>query len=166
MIFELHPPRAAGPLRIGAAGHDTVEIIKQLGTPQVLCRTPGSRPAWAVHRPSGLFIAAYVDADDLVEAIEFGRPDGNGDTVSYAGIDVFTTPAADLITQLRQRTTIDVEEEEDGHAFTAPSLLLSLWRPVTPQSPDDQEGRFFESVLIARPGYYDQPAEPGGPSRE
>jgi hypothetical protein len=27
MIFELHPPRAAGPLRIGATGHDTVEIL-------------------------------------------------------------------------------------------------------------------------------------------
>jgi hypothetical protein len=50
-----------------------------------------------------------------------------------------------------------VEVEEDGHAFTAPSLLLSLWRPATPQAPDDQEGRFFESALIARPGYYDQP---------
>jgi hypothetical protein len=54
MIFELHPPRAAGPLRIGATGHDTVEILKRLSTPQVLCRTPGSRPAWAVHRLSGL----------------------------------------------------------------------------------------------------------------
>jgi hypothetical protein len=162
MIFELHPPQAAGPLRIGATGHDTVEILKQLGTPQVLCRTPGSRPAWAVHRPSGLFIGAYFDADDHLEAIEFGRPDGKDDTITYDGLDVFTTPAAALITQLRQRTT--VHQEEDGHAFTAPSLLLALWRPVTPQAPDDQEGRFFESVLIARRGYYDQPAEPGGPS--
>jgi hypothetical protein len=42
---------------------------------------------------------------------------------------------------------------------------LALWRPVTPESPDDQEGRFFESVLIARPGYCDQLAE-DGPSRE
>lgn len=46
MIFELHPPQAAGPLRIGATGHDTVEILKQLGVPQVLCRTPRRRPAW------------------------------------------------------------------------------------------------------------------------
>ena len=83
-----------------------MEILKQFGTPQILCRTEGSRPAWGVHRPSGLFIVAHFDADNLVEAI-------------------------------------------------APSLLLSLWRPVTPESPDDQEGRFFASALIARHGYYD-----------
>jgi hypothetical protein len=41
-----------------------------------------------------------------------------------------------------------------GEAFTAPSLLLSLWL-VTPESPHDQEGRFFGSVLIARPGYHE-----------
>lgn len=151
MIFELHPPRSTGPLRIGATGHDTVEILKQLGTPLVLCRTRGRRPGWGVDRPSGLFISTLFDADDRLEAIEFGRPDGNGDAVVYDGIDVFTTPAASLISRLRQRTTVRQEQEEDGHAFTAPSLLLSLWRPVTPQSPQDQEGQFFESVLIARP---------------
>ena len=160
MIFELHPPQAAGPLRIGATGHDTVEILRQLGDPEVFCRTAGSRPAWGVRRPSGLVIITYFDADDRLEAVEFGRPQGKDDAITYDGLDVFTTPAADLITQLRQRST--VHEEEGGHAFTAPSLLLSLWRPVTPRSPDDQEGRFFESVLIAPPGYYDRPAEQGG----
>ena len=159
MIFELHPPEAAGPFRIGATGYDTVEILKRLGTPQFLCRrTEGSPPAWGVDRPSGLFIGAYLDTDDHLEAIQFGRPNGAGDTVTYNGLDVFTTPAAGLIAHLRQRGTVDEEvdeEEDDGHSFTAPSLLLSLWRPVTPESPDDQEGRFFESVLIARPGYYD-----------
>jgi hypothetical protein len=85
MIFELHPPQAAGPLRIGAAGHDTVEILTQLGPPQVFCRTPESRPAWGVHRPSGLFIVAYFDADDRLEAIEFGRPAGKDDTITHDG---------------------------------------------------------------------------------
>jgi hypothetical protein len=121
MIFELHPPQAAGPLRIGTTGHDIVEILKQLGAPQLLCRTQQSQPAWAVHRPSGLFISTYFDTDDRLEAIEFGRPDGKNDTITYDGLDVFTTPAADLITQLRQHTT--VHQEENGHAFTAPSLL-------------------------------------------
>jgi hypothetical protein len=164
VIFELRPPRGAGPLRVGAAGHDTVEILKQLGVPQVLCRTSGSGPAWGVHRQSGLFICTYFDADDCLEAIEFGRPDSKDDAVTYDGHDVFTTPAADIVAQLRQVTT--VHEEENGHAFTAPCLLLSLWRPVTPDSPDDQEGRFFESVLVARPGYCNHPVEPDPPTRE
>jgi hypothetical protein len=155
MIFELHPPIAAGPLRIGGGGHETVEILKQFGTPLVLCRTEGKAPGWGVHRPSGLFIGTFFDADHHVEAIEFGRPDGTDDIITYDGLGIFTTPAADLISRLRQRCVIHDEEEEGGHAFIAPSLLLSLWRPVTAESPDDQEGRFFESVLIARPGYYD-----------
>ena len=46
MIFELHPPEAAGPLLIGATGNHTVEVLRQFGDPQVLCTTPGSRPAW------------------------------------------------------------------------------------------------------------------------
>lgn len=77
------------------------------------------------------------------------------DAVTYDGLDVFTTPAAQLVSQLRRHTTILAEE--DAHAFTAPDLLLSFWRSTTPESPDDDEGRFFESVLLARPGYYDQP---------
>jgi hypothetical protein len=167
MIFELDPPRAAGPLRIGAAGHDIFETLKQLGVPLLLCRrTPGSGPAWGVRRSSGLFIATFFDADNRLEAIEVGRPGGKDDAVTYDGLDVFTTPAGDLVTQLRQHITIHQEEEDDGYAFTAPSLLLSLWRPVTPEPPDDQEARFFESALIATPGYYAQMADRHGPSRE
>jgi hypothetical protein len=153
MIFELHPPQSAGPLRIGATGHDTLETLKQLGDPLVLCRTAGRKPAWGVHRSSGLFICAYFDADDQLEAIEFGRPEETDDTVMYDGLDVFSAPAADLVAQLQLRSNVHEEADEDGHTFTAPSLLLSLWRPVTPESPDDQEGRFFASVVIARPGY-------------
>jgi hypothetical protein len=166
MIVELQPPQGAGPLCIGATGHDTVEILKQLGGPVILCQTRGRPPGWGVHRPSGLFIITLFDADDRLAAIEFGRPQDNDDAVTYDGLNVFTTPAADLVAVLRQRTTIDEEEEEDGHTFTASSLLLSLWRPVTPQAPDDQEGRFFGSVLIARPGYYDRLADQDGPNRE
>jgi hypothetical protein len=74
MIFDLHPPEAAGPLRIGATGSHTMEVLKHLGDPLVLCRIPGSRPAWGVHRPSGLFIGTFFDVDDRVETIQLGRP--------------------------------------------------------------------------------------------
>ncbi|MEV0129787.1 hypothetical protein AB0H83_15180 [Dactylosporangium sp. NPDC050688] len=154
MIIVLRPPDLAGPLRIGATGQDTVDTLRQLGTPLVLCRATGSRPGWGVDRPSGLFIGVYFDAHDRVEAIELGRPgDNTGDAVTYNELDVFTTPAADLVTQLRRRTT--VHEEHDGHVFTAPDLLLTFRRPTTLETPDDEDGRFFASVLLARPGYHD-----------
>jgi hypothetical protein len=164
VIFQLQPPEAAGPLLIGATGNATIEILRQLGDPQVLCKTPQSRPAWGVFRPSGLFISTYFDVDDRLEAIEFATPHDPGDAVTYDGRDVFTTPAADLVAHLRRHTTIS--QEENGHAFTAYDLLLSFWRQVTPDSPDHEEGRFFDSVLIAQPGYYDNPAKPGRPTRE
>jgi hypothetical protein len=164
MIFELRPPVAAGPLLIGATGHDTVEALKQIGSPQIFCTTPGSRPAWGVQRPSGLFISSYFDANDDLEAIEFGRPSGKDDVVTYDGLDVFTTPAADLVTHLRRHTT--VRQEENEHAFTATGLLLALWRQVSPDSPADQEGRFFDSVLVAQPGYDHRPTESEGPGQE
>lgn len=146
MILALRPPDAAGPLRIGATGQDAVDALRQLGDPQMLCRSPDSRPGWGVHRASGLFISVSFDADDRVEAIEFGR---SGDTVTYNGLDLFATPAADLVTQLRRTTT--VHEEEDGHMFTAPELLLTFWRAITPEDPDDENGRHFEGIVLARP---------------
>lgn len=148
MVIVLRPPGAAGPLRIGATGQETVDTLRRLGDPEVLCRTPGSRPGWAVNRPSGLFVGAYFDTQDRVEAVELGRPGTAGDAVTYNGVDVFTTPAADLVTRLRRQMT--VHEEDNGHAFTAPGVLLSFWRPTTAD-------RFFDSVLLARPGYHDHP---------
>ena len=71
-----------------------------------------------------------------------------------SGLSVFVSfDAADAVVEaLREHTTIQVEE--DGHSFTAPDLLLALWRSVVPEDDDDPEGRHFESVLVARPGYY------------
>jgi len=44
--------------------------------------------------------------------------------------------------------------DEPGYSFTAPSLLMALWRPTIPEAPGDPDGRYFEGVLIAPPGYY------------
>lgn len=105
-----------------------------------------------LRRPSGLAIFVYFDPDDRVEAIELARPSNGEDVVSYRGLDVFGTAADELIQQLGEHGRIDVTE--NGHSATAPDLLLALWRPVLPEHPADQEGRYFESVLVARPGYY------------
>ena len=156
MIINLRPPDAAGPLRIGASRQDTLDALERLGAPAPFGRVTVDLPGLAVDRPSGLFIGAHFDAQDRLEAIELGRPGKTADDeVRYDGLDVFTTPALGLVAHLRQRTP--VVEEEDGHAFTAPDLLVSFWRPTVPETPDDEEGRYFASVLLARPGYYDEP---------
>lgn len=152
-VIDLRPPDAAGPLRIGADRAETVTALRQLGEPQLLNGTPPRRPNWFVHRPSGLVVRCHLDKPGAIEAIEFGRPNNPVDIVCYQGIDVFGTPADELVTMMRARTR--VVEEEHGYAFIAPDLLLSCWRATTPKDAEDLDGRFFDSVLLARPGYYD-----------
>jgi hypothetical protein len=157
VIIILRPPHVAGPLRIGATGQDTWDTLRRFGDPLVLCGVAGRRPGCGVDRPSGLFIGAYFDVHDRVEAIEFGRPrDNTEDAVTYNGLDVFTTPVADLVAQLRRHIAVEEEDDEDGHTVTAPDLLLSLWRPPTAETPDNKDNRFFQSVRLARHSYYDQ----------
>jgi hypothetical protein len=160
VIIILRPPDVAGPLRIGATGHDTVDTLRQLGEPVILCGIAGRPSGWGVDRPSGLFIATYFDADDRVEAIDFGRPrDHTADAVTYDGLDVFTTPAADLVTLLRRRTVVEELDHDDGHQYAAPNLLLSFWRPPTLEAPDDPDGPYFYSVRLARHGPHDHAAD-------
>ena len=152
LVIDLRPPDTAGPLRIGADRTETVTALRELGTPRLVTRALGRRPAWAVERPSGLVVRAHSDRAGLLNAIEFGRPTGTEDVVRYRGMDVFATPAEEFIAMLRQQTS--VVEEDHGYAYVAPELLLSCWRAATPKNGDDTDGRHFDSVLIARPGYY------------
>ncbi len=154
LVIDLCPPDAAGPLRIGADQSATVAALREFGEPRLCNGTPGRRPSWFVLRPSGLLVRCHLDGHGDVGAIEFGRPTNDADTVRYQGIDLFGTPADELVAALRARTT--VIEEEQGYAFVAPDLLLSCWRASTPKDADDVDGRFFDAVLLARPGYYDR----------
>jgi hypothetical protein len=154
VLFELSPPFGAGPIRIGMSHADAHAALATLGTPEAY----GS--GWVVHRSSsGASVFAYFDMSQVVEAIEVYTPVAGADEwdrVFWAELDVFATPVEELVAQLRQRTT--VIEEENGHSYTLPELLLAFWRSITPETEDDLEGRQFESVLVARPGYYDGPA--------
>lgn len=74
--------------------------------------------------------------------------------VEYRGIDLLRTPAALVVSRLGALT--ELEEDEGGRSYVAPGLLLSLWRPfVEDEDPGEEQGHYFQSVLVARPGYYD-----------
>jgi hypothetical protein len=147
MIIDLRPPNAAGPLRIGAPGPEAMDVLRQLGVPVFLCRNEGGKTGWGVFRESGLFVGVSFDAQGRVGAIELGHPDDGDDAVIYNGLDVFTTPAADLVTRLRSQTTLEEEELEDGYCFTAPDLLLSFWQYPSDDS-DELDGVYFTSVRV------------------
>ncbi len=146
MDIDLRPPVEAAGIRFGMTRSEAHHRCLTLGEPREFRRSVEGNPSLVLHRPSGLSIFVYFDDRDSVEAVEFSRPRKNGDIVRYRGIDLFRTAADDLIEHLRQFDPAAVSE--DGYSFTAPDLLLALWRPIVGD-------RYFEAVLVARPGYYD-----------
>lgn len=96
---------------------------------------------------------------DRLRAVELGRPVSSDDAVRFRGIDVFNLPARAVVQQLRRHIAID-RDEDDPASYCAPELVLSLWRPFeADDEPQEIQGYYFSSVLIAAPGYYDTPTQ-------
>ncbi|KUL25512.1 hypothetical protein [Actinoplanes awajinensis] len=150
MDFTLDPPRGVGPLHLGMTGDEARAALATLG-PLAATRLG----ELALNRPGHLRFSVGFGATRLVDAVELYRPE-HSDTVNYRGVDVFGLPALQVVELLRVHTTLVAED--DG--FVAPDLLLSLWRPfAADDDPAEEQGYYFQSVLLARPGYYDGPAE-------
>ena len=153
MKLELLPPTGVAAVVIGSPREAARDQCARLGEPEEFRRGGEGTPSLVVRRSSGLALFVLFDSDDRVEAIEIGRPETDEDVVLHAGRDVFATPADELVEVLGQDNVIEVDEQ--GRAVTLPDLLVALWRPTVPEGPEDGEGRHFESVLVAKPGYYD-----------
>jgi hypothetical protein len=74
--------------------------------------------------------------------------------VTYKGISVFETEAEELIRLIALDTPYNGGDPELGYSFVFPRLELSLWRPVIPESIDDENGKYFSTIGIGRKGYY------------
>ncbi|MEY9842847.1 hypothetical protein [Streptacidiphilus sp. EB103A] len=156
MEFELAPPTGIGALTIGMPREAADQALASFRDPSAISES--DQPGRFVFRPSGLMISTHCSRGEL-EAIELGRPADGQDSVRFRGIDVFSLPAAEVVTRLREVTTI-TDAEDDPASFVAPDLLLSFWRPFeADDAPDEEQGYYFSSVLLARPGYYDTPTE-------
>ncbi|MEH0825974.1 MULTISPECIES: hypothetical protein [unclassified Micromonospora] len=136
-------------------------IDEARGALQTLGRlTPTAQGELAVHLPSGLGFSVGFGVGPTrgrVIAIEVWRPQER-DLVRYRDVDVFGLPALEVVERLRRHVDIVPSENDDG--FTARELYLALWRPfAADDDPDEPQGHFFQSVLLARPGYDDTPAE-------
>ncbi|ACU72762.1 hypothetical protein Caci_3871 [Catenulispora acidiphila DSM 44928] len=156
MDFELDPPHGVGPLRIGISRAEADAALLLLRDADSLSQS--DRPGQHIFRPSGLMISISCMRDRL-EAIELARPEIHADTVRFRDVDLFTLPAREVVERLRQHTPVE-PAEDDPASFVAPELLLSLWRPFeADDEPLEAQGHYFTTVLLARPGYYDTPAQ-------
>ncbi|MBB2947660.1 hypothetical protein FB565_007431 [Actinoplanes lutulentus] len=153
MEFVLDPPHGVGPLRLGMTAEQARAALETLG--------PLSATAYgelALHRASGLGFSVGFGVGptrDRVNAIEIWRP-REDDVVLFRDVDVFGLPALEVAARIGRH--LEILPQDDGFASRDP--YLALWRPfAADDDPDETEGYFFQSVLIARPGYDDTPAE-------
>ncbi|WP_370415234.1 hypothetical protein [Streptomyces fradiae] len=157
MDFLLEPPHGVGPLRIGMPRDEADGALLSLREPSAV--SASDQPGQHVFRPSGLMVSIHSMRGELL-AVELGRPATAADRVLFRDVDVFGLPAREVVRRIRAYTPV-VEDADDPDCFRAPDLLLGFWRPYAAEEdePDDEPGHFFSSVLLARPGYYDTPAE-------
>ncbi len=124
---------------------------------------PGTRPNPSfAHYSCGLSVSICPDTGGLVDAVELYRPERDV-TVLFGDIPIFDLPADEVIRRIESLTPTEVQDE--GLTVIAPALLLALGRSTLPEDPDDPDGMYFESVLVAAPGYYDGPLESAAPAQ-
>jgi hypothetical protein len=151
MDLVVDPPRGVGPIEIGMLFEVAESALRTI--PGFRPAVPGSRhnPGFA-HYDSEMSISVGKDSNGRVRAIEVYRLTWGVD-VLFRGISIFAVPADEIV---RLLSRIDVLEiQDDGLRVLAPNLLLSLWRGTLPDGPEDEDGRYFEAILVAAPGYYD-----------
>lgn len=113
-----------------------------------------------VHRHGGVSINPGFAPSGRLDAVEIHASEAQAlDVVRYRDVDVFGLPAQDVAKRLQRHTTVVVDQDDEA-CFTAPDLVLAFWRPFAgDDDPDDWQGYYVNSVLLAEPGYYDTPAQ-------
>ncbi|MEE6262425.1 hypothetical protein [Plantactinospora sonchi] len=152
MELVLDPPRSVGPITLGMSFSEAEHLLREVDGYQ-----PPQPGKWVnagyFSYESGLALSVGQDRAGFVEVVEVWRPSA-GVVVLFQGISLFELPA-DVVMK-RLATVARVVIEDNGAAVVAPELLLALWRPGVPDDPEDFEGMFFQSALVAAPGYYDR----------
>ena len=149
MVIELDPPRGVGDLRIGMPIGVAEQIMREM--PGFVPPGPGEvRNKGFAHFGSDLSISLDFDSAGIVKAVELFRPEGDVQVV-FRGISVFEETADSVISRVSQDFRLEVDE--DGLNVTAPDVFIGFWRQLIPEGPDDLNGCYFDSVLVAAPGY-------------
>ncbi len=146
-IFDIIPLKSAGDVKLGLTKG---EILSKIGHPT------DSLPERDCYQYDTIFFSISYDQTESVEYIEYSAPTDTTTKVQIKGIDIFGTPAEDLIHQITTQTgcEYDKEDVEIPYSYLFPDLELSLWRSVVPDTTDDMEGKYFMTVGIGTKGYY------------
>ncbi len=147
--YEVVPHVGVGPVRLGMTRE---QVRRAMPGP---CE-PFRKGPFAKHETDGFhgsgFQVFYGGDEPTAEYIQLCT--GQGLRAIYAGVSVFETPADTVVARISRLAPYDPSDRELGYSYIFPSLELSLWRPVKPESPTDPEGQEFWSIGIGVRGYY------------
>ncbi|MBR7828280.1 hypothetical protein KDK95_18345 [Actinospica sp. MGRD01-02] len=164
--FEIDPPNGVAGFPFGMPMEELVAATTPLGHVRLEDLAQARPDLYAmlfVVRPSFTAIFACEDGYTLT-AIELWapNPDRGQDriTVELLGIDVFNTPALELLDLLVARGYTLDDTDPDHPRF--PELAIGFTRTRGHDVPLAPDGRpqYFQAVLAGPPGYYDQPLPP------
>ncbi len=96
------------------------------------------------------------NSQNNVEYIEITNPNENGIIILFKDIDVFGTPATELIKMIEETTDLryDRNHPEADYSFIFPTAELSFWRPTIPTTENDEDGKYFKTIGIGNKGYF------------
>jgi len=151
MQFDIKQLVGIGPVRLGMSCE---EVRKAMGVvPNVFRKSQKSQQTTDAFHNNG-FQVFYTGEHPTVEYIELSRDCEF--SVFIDGIDVFSTPANELIMKLTQKSNFDQNDPELGYSYVFPEWELALWRPVVPENDNDNDGRYFSTIGIGIRGYFSE----------
>lgn len=148
--YTVQPFVGVGPIRLGMSRE---EARRAMSEPAKSFRkgTASRYETDAFHQNA--FQVYYGGDQPIVEYIELSR--GSVVRALYRGLDVFATPADEVVSSVSRDSAFDAADPEIPYSYLFRGLQLSLWRPVIPESDSDTEGRYFSTIGIGGRGYYD-----------
>lgn len=159
MEIELDPPNGITGFPLGMPAEALRAAAAELG--RVKVSDEGSADEFhhmkvvALH-PQFEIVFHLEDGKTLTAAeVWIPRPGPEEITVCYRGMDVFRTPALQLVAHLEQ-TGLNVLHDEPSY-WTVPRLSLGFTRAAGHEVPLDSDGEplYFQAVLTGPTDYYD-----------
>jgi len=148
--YTIQPFVGVGPIRLGMPRDEVLRAMPEPSEP--FRKTSTSRHLTdAFHQNA--FQVFYSVERPTVEFIELSR--GSVIRALYEGIDVFATPADEVVAHISRGSEFDQSDPEVPYSYLFRGLQLSLWRPTVPESDTDTDGRYFSTIGIGVRGYYD-----------
>ncbi|GAA2500705.1 hypothetical protein [Winogradskya humida] len=164
MDIILDPPRGAAGIHLGVPVAEAERVLANL--PGFLGPGVARGVRGAAHFSGGLTIRAHEDGAGRVDAVEVYRPSDPSLNVIYKGVSIFGDGAERVEAALARH--LRLETVDDRLTVVAPDAFLALGKSLSVYGNAIDSG-FFESVVVAAPGYYDDvkqsqsPVVCGGP---